>query len=78
MRLGVDVSSIQNATYSQLFHFRDPDGHICALSTPSNFAADEDSEALGQKLCLPEQLEPKRVNIERHIAFRPAPTPVSE
>jgi catechol 2,3-dioxygenase-like lactoylglutathione lyase family enzyme len=78
MRLGVDVSSIQNATYSQLFHFRDPDGHICALSTPSNFATDEDSEALGQKLCLPEQLEPKRVNIERHIAFRPAPTPVSE
>jgi catechol 2,3-dioxygenase-like lactoylglutathione lyase family enzyme len=78
MRLGVDVSSIQNATYSQLFHFRDPDGHICALSTPSNFAMDEDSEALGQKLCLPEQLEPKRVNIERHIAFRPAPTPVSE
>jgi glyoxalase family protein len=74
--LGVDVSSIQDSVYSKLFHFRDPDGHICAISTPSRFTVDEDQQALGQKLCLPEQLEPRRIEIERHMAFRPAPVPV--
>jgi glyoxalase family protein len=74
--LGVDVSSIQDSVYSKLFHFRDPDGHICAISTPSRFTVDEGQQALGQKLCLPEQLEPRRIEIERHMAFRPAPVPV--
>ncbi|MDL2404031.1 VOC family protein, partial [Rhizobium mayense] len=73
-RAGVDVSGIQDTIYSKIFHFRDPDGHICAVSTPSDFAVDEDKEDLGQSLCLPESLEPKRAEIERHLSFRPAPT----
>ncbi|MBZ7924838.1 VOC family protein [Ensifer adhaerens] len=77
-RAGVDVSGIQDAIYNKIFHFRDPDGHICAVSTPSNFTIDEDREDLGQSLCLPESLEPNRAKIERHLAFRPAPTPVLE
>ncbi|HLZ68254.1 MAG TPA: VOC family protein [Aliidongia sp.] len=72
----VRVSSIQDAIYAQLFHFLDPDGHICAVSTPSDFTVDEDANALGRKLCLPEALEANRIQIERQIAFRPAPTPV--
>jgi glyoxalase family protein len=75
-RLGIDVSSIQDSIYSNLFHFRDPDGHICAVSTPSRFTVDEEQQSLGQKLCLPEQLESRRIEIERHIAFRPAPVPI--
>ncbi|MDI2073338.1 glyoxalase family protein [Bradyrhizobium japonicum] len=75
-RAGVEVSGIQDAIYSKIFHFRDPDGHICAVSTPSDFTVDEDREDLGQSLCLPESLEPRRAEIERHLAFRPAPTPI--
>lgn len=76
-KVGVEASLVQDALYSKLFYFRDPDGHICAISTPSRFAIDEDKEALGQRLCLPERLEADRVKIERDIAFRAAPTPVS-
>jgi glyoxalase family protein len=75
-RLGVEVSVVQDAQYSKLFHFRDPDGHICAVSTPSDFSIDESGEALGQKLCLPERFEAQRIEIERHLSFRPAPTPI--
>jgi catechol 2,3-dioxygenase-like lactoylglutathione lyase family enzyme len=75
-KLGVAVSSIQDTVYSQQFSFRDPDGHICALSTPSRFTVDEPLEALGTKLCLPEALEEDRATIARHLAYRPAPTPV--
>jgi catechol 2,3-dioxygenase-like lactoylglutathione lyase family enzyme len=74
--LGVEVSAIQDLLYFQHFHFRDPDGHICALSTPSRFTADESEAELGSHLCLPESLEDDRVEIERHIGYRPAPVPV--
>lgn len=75
-RAEVQVSEIQDTLYARQFHFLDPDGHICAVSTPSDFTRDEEPSALGQKLCLPEDLEAGRIGIERHIAFRPAPTPV--
>jgi len=75
-KAGVPLSSMQDMIYAKLFHFRDPDGHICAVSTPSDFAVDEAPDTLGQKLCLPERLEADRVQIERQIVFRPAPTPV--
>ncbi|MDI7865314.1 VOC family protein [Rhizobiaceae bacterium n13] len=77
-RLDIEVSSIQDTVYAQQFHFRDPDGHICALSTPSQFTVDEEAGSLGEKLCLPESLETERTTIERHIAYRPAPVPVLE
>lgn len=75
-RSDVRISPIQDTTYAMQFHFRDPDGHVCAVSTPSNFAVDEEADALGGKLCLPESLEASRIEIERQIAFRPAPAPV--
>ena len=76
-RLGVTVSSIQETPYSQIFYFRDPDGHICTLSTPENLLADEDLESLGTKLQLSEPLEPKRAEIEQSITLRPAPAPTT-
>ncbi|MDA7963494.1 VOC family protein [Ruegeria sp.] len=75
IKAGVEVSGIQNKLYSQEFNFLDPDGHICAVSTPDDFTIDEDADSLGQNLCLPEQLEGERVQIERAAALRPAPTP---
>lgn len=75
-RLGIEVSTIQDTVYAKQFHFRDPDGHICALSTPNRFTVDEDPASLGQKLCLPETLEKDRRTIERNLAYRPAPVPV--
>jgi glyoxalase family protein len=75
LRSDVAVSEIQDAVYNKLYHFRDPDGHICAVTTPSAFDVDEDEGVLGRKLCLPERFEGDRVEIERRIAYRPAPTP---
>ncbi|MBB3659442.1 catechol 2,3-dioxygenase-like lactoylglutathione lyase family enzyme [Rhizobium sp. BK650] len=75
-KVGIDVSTIQDTVYARQFLFRDPDGHICALSTPNRFTIDEDAALLGQKLCLPEHLESERRKIERHITYRPAPVPV--
>jgi len=72
---GVDVSTIQDSIYSRIFHFCDPDGHICAVSTPTDFTVDEGADEIGQSLCLPEKLEQQRAEIERNIAYRPAPTP---
>jgi glyoxalase family protein len=75
-RLGLGVSAIQDAVYSKLFYFRDPDGHICAISTPTRLTIDEPENALGRKLCLPPEAEERRIEIERDIALRPAPTPL--
>lgn len=72
---GVKVSAVQNTIYASLFYFSDPDGHICAVSTPDDFSVDEEAGALGQLLCLPSAMESKRAAIERNIAFRPAPEP---
>lgn len=74
-KVGIDVSTIQDTVYARQFLFRDPDGHICGLSTPNRYSIDEDADFLGQKLCLPEHLESERREIERHIAYRPAPVP---
>jgi catechol 2,3-dioxygenase-like lactoylglutathione lyase family enzyme len=77
-RAGVEASNVQNAIYNKLFFFRDPDGHICAISTPTQLTIDEPGDELGRKLCLPPEVEEKRTEIERNIALRPAPTPVPQ
>jgi catechol 2,3-dioxygenase-like lactoylglutathione lyase family enzyme len=75
-RTGVRVSDVQDALYSKLFYFGDPDGHICAISTPTQLTIDEPAGELGRKLCLPPAIEEQRIEIERNIALRPAPTPI--
>ena len=75
-RTGVRVSDVQDALYSKLFYFGDPDGHICAISTPTQLAIDEPAGELGRKLCLLPAIEEQRIEIERNIALRPAPTPL--
>jgi len=75
-RFGINVSDVQDALYSKLFYFGDPDGHICAISTPTQLTIDEPAGELGRKLCLPPAIEEQRIEIERNIALRPAPTPI--
>ncbi len=75
-KANVHTSSIQDTVYAKMFHFVDPDGHICAVSTPSNFSVDEDRSKLGSRICLPDRLEKDRALIERQLAYRPAPTPI--
>jgi hypothetical protein len=36
----------------------------------------EPASELGRKLCLPPAVEEQRIEIERNIALRPAPTPI--
>jgi catechol 2,3-dioxygenase-like lactoylglutathione lyase family enzyme len=77
-RADVKVSDVYDCVYSKLFYFRDPDGHICALSTPTQLTIDEPVDELGTKLCLAPDLEDRRIEIERNIAFRPAPVPLPQ
>ena len=50
--------------------------NICAISTPTQLTIDEPAGELGRKLCLPPAIEEQRIEIERYIALRPAPTPI--
>jgi glyoxalase family protein len=77
-RADVKVSDVYDCLYSKLFYFRDPDGHICALSTPTQLTIDEPIEELGTKLCLAPDLEDRRIEIERNMALRPAPVPLPQ
>ncbi|MDH2384489.1 VOC family protein [Bradyrhizobium sp. CER78] len=77
-RADVKVSDVYDCLYSKLFYFRDPDGHICALSTPTQLTVDESAEELGTRLCLAPEFEDRRIEIERGIALRPAPVPLPQ
>jgi catechol 2,3-dioxygenase-like lactoylglutathione lyase family enzyme len=70
---GVESTAIQDFTYYRTFFFRDPDGHICAAATPPQFTVDEPRSELGRNLCLPDDLEPRRAELELQTALKPAP-----
>jgi glyoxalase family protein len=70
---GVEATAIQDFTYYRTFFFRDPDGHICAVATPPRFTVDEPRSELGRNLCLPDDLEPRRSELELQTALKPAP-----
>ena len=70
---GVESTPIQDFTYYRTFFLRDPDGHICAAATPPQFTVDEPRSELGRNLCLPDDLEPRRAELELQTALKPAP-----
>jgi catechol 2,3-dioxygenase-like lactoylglutathione lyase family enzyme len=72
---GVEVGEIEDERYFRSAAFRDPDGHLYRIATPPDFTIDEPADALGSKLCLPEELEGRRDEIEEGLRLRPAPTP---
>ena len=72
---GVEVAAIEDERYFRSAAFRDPDGHLYRIATPPDFTVDEPADALGTRLCLPEDLEGRRVEIEDALRLRPAPSP---
>lgn len=63
-----DVSPIMDRTYFHSIYFREPGGVLFEIATdPPGFATDETPEHLGERLMLPEWLEPHRTDIERRL-----------
>jgi glyoxalase family protein len=61
----VDSSEIRDRKYFKSIYLHDPDGQIIELATSGpGFLVDEEKSELGQRLQLPEHLEPKRDEIE--------------
>jgi glyoxalase family protein len=73
----IEVGPIEDLVYYRAATFRDPDGHIMQIATPPDLAIDEAPDQLGQRLCLPDHLEPRREELERAHRLRPAPLPAA-
>jgi glyoxalase family protein len=55
-------------TYFQSIYFREPGGILFEIATdPPGFAVDEPPAHLGERLMLPEWLEPRRADLERRL-----------
>jgi glyoxalase family protein len=64
----VHVSPQMNRGYFHSIYFREPGGILLEVATDApGFATDEAPDALGRKLCLPENLEPHRREIEQAL-----------
>jgi glyoxalase family protein len=62
------VTTMQNRDYFHSIYFREPGGVLFELATdPPGFTLDEPLEALGERLCLPEWIEPQRARIEARV-----------
>jgi Lactoylglutathione lyase and related lyases len=65
---GYNVSPQMDRQYFQSIYFREPGGVLYEIATDGpGFTVDEPEEELGQRLCLPEWLEPQRRVIEDHL-----------
>ncbi len=63
---GQRVTEVRDRNYFHSIYFREPGGVLFEIATdPPGFAVDEPLETLGQKLMLPDWLEPRRADIER-------------
>lgn len=69
LRLGLQVSEVRDRSYFRSIYFRTHDGQLVEIATDGpGFAADEDPDHLGERLCLPYWLEPQRSAIEASLA----------
>jgi glyoxalase family protein len=63
---GHRVTPILDRQYFRSIYFREPGGVLFEVaSDPPGFAVDEPAESMGERLMLPEWLEPQRAQIER-------------
>ncbi len=68
LSLGLHVTDVKDRKYFESIYFRTHDGLLIELATDGpGFAVDEDPDALGQKVCLPEWLESQRGEIESNL-----------
>jgi glyoxalase family protein len=66
--LGLRPTTVQDRKYFHSIYFRMPDGMLIEIATdPPGFAVDEQPDALGQALSLPDWLEPERATLEREL-----------
>jgi glyoxalase family protein len=64
----LSVTPIIDRRYFRSIYFREPGGALFEIATdPPGFLIDEDANALGRKLVLPEWLEPDRNTIEAQL-----------
>lgn len=65
LAMGVEVSPVMERKYFRSIYFRAPDGLLLEIATDGpGFAVDEDPDALGSSLQLPDWLEPDREKIQ--------------
>ena len=63
---GLDATPVIDRTYFHSVYFREPGGILFEIATdPPGFMIDQKEEELGQKLLLPEWLEPDRKYLEK-------------
>ena len=63
--LGYNVTPVLDRNYFRSIYFREPGGVLFEIATdPPGFAADEDTEHLGESLKLPPWIEPRREELE--------------
>ncbi|ADW68051.1 ring-cleaving dioxygenase [Granulicella tundricola] len=65
----LDVTPVLDRDYFHSIYFREPGGVLFELATDNpGFATDESIDTLGERLCLPEWVEPQRAKIEARVA----------
>ena len=61
----LEVTEILDRNYFRSLYFRSPDGLLHEIATDGpGFALDEPADQLGERVMLPDWLEPRRVEIE--------------
>jgi glyoxalase family protein len=65
----IQTTPVLDRDYFHSIYFREPGGVLFELATDNpGFAIDESVESLGEELCVPEWLEPRRAELEQRLA----------
>jgi glyoxalase family protein len=65
----IPTTAVLDRDYFHSIYFREPGGVLFELATDNpGFATDEPIETLGESLCVPEWLEPRRAELEQRLA----------
>jgi glyoxalase family protein len=73
MSAGLDATPVIDRRYFHSVYFREPGGILFFFSR--FFTVDQKEEELGQKLLLPDWLEPDRINLEKVLPKINIPSP---
>jgi glyoxalase family protein len=66
--LHIPTTAVLDRDYFHSIYFREPGGVLFELATDNpGFATDEPIETLGERLCVPEWLEPRRAELEQRL-----------
>jgi glyoxalase family protein len=65
----IQTTPVLDRDYFHSIYFREPGGVLFELATDNpGFAIDEPAESLGEELCVPEWLEPRRTELEQRLS----------